>query len=62
MTQKGVIVSKAGFAVEEKMHNTERLGEEAGQLEVAERYEPDFATDLESDAVRLAIRLALSIF
>jgi len=54
-------VSKTGFIVEEKMHNTQRPDKEAGQLEVAERYELDFAADLESDAVHLAIHLALSV-
>jgi hypothetical protein len=58
--QQAVIVSKAGFVAEEEMHNTERADEEVGQLEVAERYEPDFATDLESDVARLAIPLVLS--
>ncbi len=56
-----MIVSKTGFIVEEKMHNTQRPDKEAGQLEVAERYELDFAADLESDAVHLAIHLALSV-
>ncbi len=61
MVQQAVVVNKAGFFGEERMHNTGWADEEAGQLVVAERYEPSLATDLESDAARLAISLALPI-